>query len=1467
MANEKMPWELVTTDSQQIIQADQNGQPDEKMPWELVTTEQQPQQNQIQQNDGMWNILKYPAQFVSSVYKEAGNIADTFDLWTDKINEWQGGNWALHIGKKPEEGKSFFELGPYLQIMHYTAEQYKNKSAFDTIRETSYRLSDNLNGAIEDAGGVDKWTKAIISGSGQAAADIPAIMAMGLPVFSGMAGGAESIKYGDSILKGVVTGSIKGAALHTILKGLNMLPRLERVAAGSALFGGVLPKAEESLARVLGQEPSERDWPQVVADYIVGAGLSWAGPKGFEYRRQFYRDTFDYLTNGPERMALERSKRFVDVMQKRMDRELRKNRTPDKIIQDMINENLGQDFGINLEAVKDDIVSLAVKQGIKEGMDNELSKKQYRPEIGITPKESEAQARDFWDEKLEYNDLRTGFETNAGAVTAGALEAGGDILREVGKSNINDSFYIKEKIDRIEAAAKSRDWTDPLSANELMALDKIKAEIENIPEGTSEKVSLIKDLLNDIIDRKDPTSNLEKLRKINWDKLSPDKVPADLLTVDHDYAPGGIGSIVFDSDNRLIKAWAAEHSDATVNEAIEWLKEKAASENEKIATSDISGFEKEQNFEPDYVPVSESTPYSHIAKELQIFQKSKELEELKRGDVEKEVTSNINTIEDKLYGYAPEEMTIGQKAKMLLNSVKEVPPLLYKDPLTNRTIKISPRYLNTLDWIAQNEKRLERYQKYADGLSKIIDTIDDMRNTFSIEHQFRDAMNIGNSIKRSQSIQKMYEDWGIKTLKKIVKLVNYDDDFLSRMAFIYEDKLAPEWKDSRYRPALEELDKFFKDMYNELEQRGGITQTWNERMIDMLKEELKDPTLTKQQRNLIKRTIKRVRETNFEHIPSKIWFERGLQQREAANKFEHMRNLLSLGTVRERKTIRLIDLVNNGTISKESVHIRDVIGDYAKRIGKDISLLDVLREGEKIGWITDKPRRVRLRNGRRLEYKSAPYHAPIFRKKFVHPILSKWIWEISGDPSGSNLFSEGIQKTMSMIKMTQFYNPLILPMYDMVQLGMLDPAAVKQFGKAWKDFREQNEMWREAEYWGARSRPYANLMDDYLSQLSRASNKWTKNVFDAHNLLPNRMIKNMYTASWNTAWALDGVIRQATYRQLRAKGYTPREAGRLTAKFHGDYANIPTRTRKFLNHFMFTPTFKIAMGKLHKDMIKGVIQLGQGDKTSRYMSRKHAIGLARAIGAMIAWDILMTQFMGFKREDFGWKYSKEIVGEYGLEDIVIGMSGPHNMWNNEVHRIMDAVSPINDNPLKAWYNSQKNKEHPLFGIVSDIIENVDRNAEPKMFSTGKPVPIYKKFDDPYNQWLDRARYFVRNVFPIIKTPGNVTSVFGKKIDNKWISADERQLRVNEIIADETSKIFDLITRPITFRYSKTPKWVRAQKKLQQLDDDIKSQIKLFGPSGWEDKESPATRALLKKIDELQEIVNDHFDEDDIKLQW
>ena len=109
--------------------------------------------------------------------------------------------------------------------------------------------------------------------------------------------------------------------------------------------------------------------------------------------------------------------------------------------------------------------------------------------------------RDFWDINLENNPLRTHPDTDAGAFLAHMLEAAGDILREMAYPT-PASDYIGEKMRRLRANLRARDWADPLSSSEqanLTQIVRLVGHLGNLAETEAERAIVM--VINRIVRR------------------------------------------------------------------------------------------------------------------------------------------------------------------------------------------------------------------------------------------------------------------------------------------------------------------------------------------------------------------------------------------------------------------------------------------------------------------------------------------------------------------------------------------------------------------------------------------------------------------------------------------------------------------------------------------------------------------------------------------------------------------------------------------------------------------------------------------------------------------------------------------------------------------------------------------------------------------------------------------------------
>jgi hypothetical protein len=313
---------------------------------------------------------------------------------------------------------------------------------------------------------------------------------------------------------------------------------------------------------------------------------------------------------------------------------------------------------------------------------------------------------------------------------------------------------------------------------------------------------------------------------------------------------------------------------------------------------------------------------------------------------------------------------------------------------------------------------------------------------------------------------------------------------------------------------------------------------------------------------------------------------------------------------------------------------------------------------------------------------------------------------------------------MAMTKMMAFYNPVFLPMYDAVQSVwsgahfQLDPTkSLVSATEAVKHTKAMDDVYIEAMKAGLFSKPFDMpfaTMRDTMDELVKATKGkggaaetvaqiafWgvRNSKFSKHNLIGP--LNALYHGSWAAAWKMDETVRMMTYLQLRKKGMTVVEAAQVAAKFHGDYASVPAKTRRLLNRIFFTPTFKIVMAKTYASMVKNTVMmpldLARGKSTAT--QRQLAMGLVGLTLVNAVFDAFMKAH-GFEADDDKWynwgrKYSQVIDTQYGPQEIVFTWSNPTNLLQRYISRLATAGRKNND-PTNIIWDTIKWDVHPVF---------------------------------------------------------------------------------------------------------------------------------------------------------------------------
>lgn len=572
---------------------------------------------------------------------------------------------------------------------------------------------------------------------------------------------------------------------------------------------------------------------------------------------------------------------------------------------------------------------------------------------------------------------------------------------------------------------------------------------------------------------------------------------------------------------------------------------------------------------------------------------------------------------------------------------------------------------------------------------------DFLADILDVEDQYHrmGAPKTGMFVKIKPSVEAMWEAKGIEHIRLMSKRVRdrmfpgvkkltmgQRADYARTM---FEAVLAAESHKKMYEATgvVKEIAKELRTLMDNAQavlREKGLNYDFKERFKTQLMERLEraeEHGLSVQEIAQLEQALSNLADYEFVHLPVGMIMEEWISSPDPANVGKAVRLLNS----KKRKTPSIKEFYEKfqDQIDINDVGAPSVIASYYRRLGKDMALIDIINAAKEEGLMG--PRRadrVRMRN----------WEAPQFADQWFHPAFADLLRDMYVNKNFPNTaFKKGLAKVdraINMTKMLAFYNPIFLPMYDVVQMGLVSPAALGYLRKGWRDTKAKNQHYWDAQGAGVSSKPFSNPLKDFKKNIEAAQRHYGRETLEAvfnmdqltrvtegkgFERLP--VLPEFYGAMWDMAWRLDGAVRQGTYRYLREKrGMGRREAAQMAAMFHGDYASVPAETRRMLNRFLFTPTFKIAMGKLYKRMMQDAIGMAKGKGRKGY-----AQGLAVALGMQIAFDTFMTQGLGFDRASFGRKYVKDGTTEDGFQkELVMVFSNPANMWNKYVERVRAA---------------------------------------------------------------------------------------------------------------------------------------------------------------------------------------------------
>lgn len=696
---------------------------------------------------------------------------------------------------------------------------------------------------------------------------------------------------------------------------------------------------------------------------------------------------------------------------------------------------------------------------------------------------------------------------------------------------------------------------------------------------------------------------------------------------------------------------------------------------------------------------------------------------------------------------------------------------------------------------------------------------------------------------------------------------------------LVQESFSPEWL-QKAQPAIDWLTSYFKQSQKEFADRN-VEMDFVAHQLERIETKLQDVQSEKAKARL-EELRDMMKGMNFVHIPYRMLFAKKLREfvattneQQARQKMQQLKTIINKN--RTAPTLATL-LKERGEDKKTLINAHDinpamVVMNYSFNKGLEHAMLDIrdsiVKYGDKVARFSDK----RPADGVNFSWQRVPPSMKILETANTGAIKkgdSLWL-RTDFVEALQNAMSFGhaqgrIRKVFSWIKLSAFYNPVILPMYNIFQLlmgGMYNPYKLaKAGGKAYHDvggiaafFGKQYGV-RSEDYWdmlknGGSSQPFNNpyadieamtrsinaikgnkvmsfgrsLMADYLS---RVKTNWKESMLLTKPAAPvTAAMRILYSGISQVAWFLDEFTRMIAYNYLRKEGHNERTAAQLTAFFLGDYASVPAGTRKALNFAFFTPTYEIATFKLYGKMIRAMLSPIFGDiKTyPSFLSKKDpesqtdatkmgrrliyaGVSSAAMMGLMESW----MRGMGWEPDEYLRKWTKRIQTPQGPKELVQTFSSPLNLWQR-YHSMFNRVFFSDPGNLDPWtvrlVRAMSMKLHPVWQAMYQVgIEN----------KTPDGNPIFNKFDTFWNNAKSGLGFALNVTSPI------VPDLYGKVSGDRPFEGDSRRI-AREYYEREHGKMWDFISDLLSFKYTRDIPDVQTQRQIKQMGRDIKTELK------------------------------------------
>ena len=654
-----------------------------------------------------------------------------------------------------------------------------------------------------------------------------------------------------------------------------------------------------------------------------------------------------------------------------------------------------------------------------------------------------------------------------------------------------------------------------------------------------------------------------------------------------------------------------------------------------------------------------------------------------------------------------------------------------------------------------------------------------------------------------------------------------------QLTFAFEDKRLspPENLKAEY--------KKFADLLNKIEnahkERGIFAEGFPQRAINEANAEILeiDNKVTLFNETITAKDIRRKKELlveiqkleNFNYLPHNIVVRRAIEAKlerlsgEKRQAFLDKASRISYQYKQRTGRLFLKDYFETELVKPEDIDIRKLTIEaldsfYVRSALKD--LVDYAKTKEWVSLSSEK-----LRNQGWIPLRQIGVYAPEYKNMVMHPLLSSVYSDLKlmKTPKGTTF-----TRMLGIVKVAQFYNPMILVNYDLLQMMYggayaLNPIReTKYWAEAFKQVLTKGDkyhelhgkgLYQEAYMPGARHkedlvriavRRTTTELPKYVKWLEKATNvTWTKE--NAKHLLGA-----MYRAIHSGTWMMDRIIRTKSALAYEAMGIPTDEAVIKAANWHAAYSELAPKYKKEMGKIVFVQSFRILMPR---QMIEAIIRepigliLGKR-KVGKGTTERVIKGLVAIFAIPIMVD-LYFKARGFEREKFGWKWKKEVTVGGKTQELIVGVNYILNMPLKWWHRL-NTYNPISPDirPIQGIKSFAKWELHPIYRIPMDIKDN--------KHSFGSGEYVYDPSEtNPIKKFTDISVY----VF------GQVFRLYGKLMEDfadKKYTTKEKILQ-EQVYKEALTKLDKIIINTVGYKYIRVNKQNRQRIMQKSLEKE------------------------------------------------